>query len=415
MAANDPAESPAHAEVAGWATKLSEHLLPKTRAYHEIWLDGAKLTGTPEVEPIYGQTFLPRKFKVGIAIPPSNDIDVYSQDLGFVAIVENGALAGWNLLVGGGMGATHGDAKTYPRLADVAGFLPTAALLRVAEAVVTTQRDHGDRTNRKHARLKYTVEDMGLAAFVAEVEKRSGVKLAPARPFEFATNGDRYGWRRALDGTWHRTLRIPAGRVADKAGLPWLTGLREIAKVLSGDFRVTPNQNVTLAHVPDAERATLDALIVRHALDHAEQQSPLRRDALACVALPTCPLAMAEAERYLPALLARVDDLQAKHGLAGEPLLLRITGCPNGCARPYLAELALVGKAPGRYNLHLGGDSRGTRLNVLHRENVDEPAFLAELDRLFAAWAAERTAGERFGDFLWRTGRVSAPARVTAG
>lgn len=414
MAANDPAESPAHAEVARWAARLSEHLLPHTRAYHEIWLDGEKLAGTPEVEPIYGPTFLPRKFKAGIAIPPSNDIDVYSQDLGFVAIVEGRELVGWNLLVGGGMGSTHGDAKTYPRLADVAGFLPKEALLAVAEAVVTTQRDHGDRTNRKHARLKYTVEDLGLPRFVAEVEQRSGMKLAPARPFEFTTNGDRFGWREAIDGTWHRTLRIPAGRIGDKTGLPWLTGLREIARVLQGDFRVTPNQNVTLARVPGPDRTAIDALIERYALDQAEKQSPVRRDALACVALPTCPLAMAEAERYLPALLERVDDLQSKHGLAREPLILRITGCPNGCARPFLAEVALVGKAPGRYNLHLGGDARGSRLNVLHRENVDEPTFLAELDRLFAAWSAERTAGERFGDFLWRTGRVSAPARVAS-
>jgi sulfite reductase (NADPH) hemoprotein beta-component len=409
MASSNLVESPAHLEVARLAAELSEHLLPKTRAYHEIWLDGEKLVGEPEPEPIYGRTFLPRKFKAGIAVPPTNDIDIFSQDLGFIAIVAGGTLVGFNLTVGGGMGATHGDAKTYPRLADVAGYFDKRHLLAIAEAVVTTQRDFGDRTNRKHARLKYTVEDMGLAAFVAEVEKRSGVRLAPARPFEFASNGDRYGWLQGHDGRWHRTLRIPAGRIADGPDLPWLSGLREIAKVHRGDFRMTPNQNVTVAGVDAAERERIESLIVQYRLDHAERAIPLKRDALACVAMPTCPLAMAEAERYLPQLTGRVEDLLRKHGLADEPLILRITGCPNGCARPYLAEIALVGKAPGRYNLHLGGDARGQRLNVLHRENVDEPAFLVELDSLFGAWAAERRPDERFGDFLWRTGRLARP------
>jgi sulfite reductase (NADPH) hemoprotein beta-component len=418
MASSNLVESPAHLEVAKLAAELSEHLLPKTRAYHEIWLDGEKLVGEPEPEPIYGKTFLPRKFKAGIAVPPTNDIDIFSQDLGFIAIVapgpsgttRDGTLVGFNLTVGGGMGATHGDAKTYPRLADVAGYLDRQHLLAVAEAVVTTQRDHGDRTNRKHARLKYTVEDMGLAKFVTEVERRSGVTLAPPRPFEFASNGDRYGWLQGHDGRWHRTLRIPAGRIADRPDLPWLTGLREIATVHRGDFRMTPNQNVTVAGVAAADRPRIESLIVQYRLDHAERAIPLKRDALACVALPTCPLAMAEAERYLPQLTGRIEDLLEKHGLAREPLILRITGCPNGCARPYLAEIALVGKAPGRYNFHLGGDARGQRLNILHRENVDEPAFLGELDALFGAWAAERHPAERFGDFLWRTGRLADAA-----
>jgi len=415
MASSNPVESPAHAEVAAWAQRLSEHLLPHTRAYHEIWLDGEKLAGTPEVEPLYGATYLPRKFKAAIVLPPSNDVDIYTQDLGFIAIVEHGRLAGFNLTVGGGMGATHGDAATHPRLADVAGFLPASALLAVAEAVVTVQRDFGDRSNRKHARLKYTIEDRGLPWFVAEVERRAGLALEPARPFVFDTNGDRFGWLRALDGSWHRTLRIPAGRIVDRFDTPWLTGLREIARLHRGDFRVTPNQNVTIAGVADADRPGVDELVARFRLDAAENGSPVRRDALACVALPTCPLAMAEAERYLPQLLARVEELLDRHGLAGEPLGLRITGCPNGCARPYVAEVALVGKAPGRYNLHLGGDGRGARLNVLYRENVDEAGFLAELGVLLGAWAAERRAAERFGDFLWRSGRIPAAPPAAGG
>ena len=407
MASAAPIESGVQAEVADWARRLSEHLLPRTRAYHEIWLDGAKLTGTPEVEPLYGASYLPRKFKAAIAVPPSNDVDIFSQDLGFIAIVEDGRLAGFNLTVGGGLGATHGDAATHPRLADVAGFLVPEALLAVGAAVLETQRDHGDRTNRKHARLKYTIEDRGLPWFVAEVERRAGLTLAPARPFAFDSNGDRYGWREGYDGRWHRTLRIPAGRIVDRFDQPWLTGMREIAKVHGGDFRISPNQNVIIAGASADARARLDELIVAHRLDAAERGTPLKRDALACVALPTCPLAMAEAERYLPQLLGRVEALLERHDLAALPLILRITGCPNGCARPYLAEIGLVGKAPGRYNLHLGGDARGQRLNVLYRENVDEPAFLELLDGLFAAFAAEREGEERFGDFLWRSGRLA--------
>ena len=410
IASSNAVESPAHAEAAEWAQRLSEHLLPKTRAYHEVWLDGEKLIGAPEVEPVYGVTYLPRKFKAAIAVPPSNDIDVFAHDLGFIAIVEEGRLVGFNLTVGGGLGATHGDAKTYPRLADVAGFLPPDALLAVAEAVVTTQRDHGDRTNRKHARLKYTIADRGLEWFVREVETRSGVTLGPARPFEFTSNGDRFGWIKGYDGRWHRTLRIPAGRISDRPGRPWLTGLREIARVHRGDFRLTANQNATIAGVEAADRAAIDALIAHYHLDAVELVAPVRRDALACVSMPTCPLAMAEAERYLPDLGGRVAALLEQHGLGDLPLSLRVTGCPNGCARPYLAEIGLVGKAPGRYNLHLGGDARGQRLNVLHRENVDEPSFLEELGQLFGAFAAERLDEERFGDFLWRTHRIGAPA-----
>ena len=405
MASSNPIESPAHSEVADWARRLSEHLLPKTRAYYEIWLNGEKLEGTPEHEPVYGTNFLPRKFKAAIALPPSNDVDIYTQDLGFIAIVEDGRLAGFNLTVGGGLGTTHGDAATHPRLANVAGFLAPEHLLAVAEAVVTTQRDYGDRTNRKHARLKYTIEDRGLGWFVGEVEKRAGVKLTPARAFAFDTHGDLFGWRRALDGTWHRTLRIPAGRIADREGLPWLSGLRAIATVHTGDFRCTANQNVTIARVREADKVSIDQLIRHYHLDAAEG-SYLARHALACVSMPTCPLGMAEAERYLPALTADVERLLEANGLADEPLSLRITGCPNGCVRPYVAEIGLVGKALGRYNLHLGGDAVGSRLNVLYRENIDEATFHSVIGGLFAAWKQERQANERFGDFLWRTKRL---------
>jgi sulfite reductase (NADPH) hemoprotein beta-component len=408
MASANPVESRAHAAAWEWAKRLSEHLLPKTRAYHEIWLDGEKVAATEEVEPVYGNTYLPRKFKAAIAVPPVNDVDIFAQDLGFIAIVERGELQGLNVTVGGGLGTTHGEAATYPRLADVVGFLRPEQLLAVAEAVVTTQRDFGDRTNRKHARLKYTIDERGLDWFVAEVTRRQGFAFEPARPFEFTSSGDRFGWIEGYDGRWHLTLRIESGRVADAGGAKQLTGLREIANVHRGDFRLTPNQNLVIANVEPSERRFIDALVVRHGLDAHVRTTPLRRDALACVALPTCSLAMAEAERYLPGFAGKVEARLAAHGLRDEPLTLRITGCPNGCARPYLAEIALIGKAPGRYNLYLGGDGRGQRLNVLYRENVDEAAILAELDVVFARFASERDGGERLGDFVWRAGVVTA-------
>jgi sulfite reductase (NADPH) hemoprotein beta-component len=399
-------ESPAHAKVQEWARRLSEHLLPRSRAYHEIWLDGVRLedgaAAVPEEEPILGQTYLPRKFKCGIAIPPSNDIDVFSQDLGLIAIIEDGTLHGFNVCVGGGLGTTHGEAATYPRLGDVIGFVSPEQLLTVAEAVVTTQRDFGDRSNRKHARLKYTIDTRGLGWFVGEVERRAGLALAPARAFSFVTSGDQFGWRRSADGLHHLLLRIPSGRIADRDGAPWLSGLRAIAHLHSGDFRITPNQNLLISRVSDENRAIIDELVRQHGLDLYERASPLQRDALACVALPTCPLAMAEAERYLPALLGLLENRLAAHGLSQAPLLLRISGCPNGCSRPYLAEIGLIGKAPGRYNLHLGSDAQGHRLNVLYRENLDEASIVRVLDGLFAKYASERLAQERFGDYLWR-------------
>ncbi len=410
LASPNPYASAVHDEVQRFAVALSEHLLPCTRAYHEIWLDGEKVAGGEESEPIYGPTYLPRKFKAAIVVPPQNDVDVFAQDLGFIAIVEDDRLVGFNLTVGGGFGVTHGDSATYPRLADVLGFLPPDRLLAVAEAVVTIQRDHGDRTERKHARLKYTIADRGVEWFKAELERRINFQLEPARPFEFTGSGDRFGWTEGVDRRWHLTLRIEAGRVADRGDRRLRSGLARIATIHRGEFRLTPNQNLIIAGVAPDERWRIDALVAGYGLDQYRSAPPLARDALACVALPTCPLAMAEAERYLPAASAVIHGLMQKHGVGDEPLLFRISGCPNGCSRPYLAEIALVGKALGRYNLHLGGGLDGTRLNRLYRENVDEEGVLAVLDPLIAAWARERQAGEAFGDFLHRSGRLESPA-----
>jgi sulfite reductase (NADPH) hemoprotein beta-component len=407
-----PRHARARAAVQAQALALSAHLLPNSRAYFEIWLDEERIAGSgDEEEPIYGEAYLPRKFKIAFALPPDNDVDVFAQDLGFIAILgETGELLGYNVSVGGGMGTTHGDAETYPRLADVLGFVAPQQLLAVAEAVVTTQRDWGNRAVRKRARLKYTIDDRGLAAFQAEVERRAGFPLSPARPFAFVHNGDRFGWQQGEDGRWHLGLRLLAGRIQDEPGATRLSGLRAIAELLrgsDGEFRLTPNQNLLLANIDASLRSEIDTLVEAHALDTHRQATPTRRAALACVALPTCGLAMAEAERYLPTFLDRFEILLEKHGLRELPMHVRISGCPNGCSRPFLAEIALVGKAPGRYNLLLGADHRGQRLNSLHRENVDEAAILAALDPLLARYAAERAADERFGDFLVRVGVVA--------
>lgn len=424
VAAN-PLQSALHAQVYAQAAAVSAHLLPKTRAYYEIWLDEQRVAGTPKIEsepePIYGQIYLPRKFKIGFAVPPHNDVDVLAQDLGFIAVVEklpdgSRELSGYNVSIGGGMGATHGDPDTYPRLGDVIGFVAPEQVIAVAEAVVTAQRDLGNRKARKRARLKYTIDDRGLDVFKAEIERRAGFVLQPVRRFVFEHNGDRFGWSDGQDGRAHLTLHIPSGRVVDNDQARYLIGLREIATLLQPvdgvQLRLTPNQNLTIAAIPPQLRADIDALVEHYALDGYRRDTPLQRNALACVALPTCGLAMAEAERYLPELVSKVDALLARHGLADAPIHLRISGCPNGCSRPYLGEIALVGKAPGRYNLMLGADHRGQRLNALYRENIDEATILAALDPLFAGYASERRAGERFGDFLVRSGAVATPRGI---
>jgi len=405
-----PEQSSVHREAYDWACRISEHLTPRTRAYHEIWLDGEKVAGGDE-EPIYGAAYLPRKFKLGLVVPPVNDIDVLSQDLGFIAIAEDGRLAGFNVCVGGGLGMSHGEPATYPRLADVIGRCAPEQVLAVAEQVVAIQRDHGDRSNRKHARLKYTIDDRGVDWFKAELERRLGFALAPAAPYELTTHGDAYGWIRGDDGRWHVTVFVENGRIADLPGRPLLTGLRRIAAVHDGELRLTPNQNVIVSNVTPERRPVIEQLLAAHGLTNGAGVSALRRNAMACVALPSCGLAMAEAERYLPDLITRLEGLVAEHGLADEPIVVRMTGCPNGCARPYLAEIGLVGKAPGRYNLYLGADYTGQRLNRLYRENVDEGEILASLEPVIARYASERATGERFGDFVVRAGYVQ-PVRA---
>ena len=409
----NPYRSALHREVFDWACRISDYLTPNTRAYHEIWLDDRLVAGgEPDHEPIYGRTYLPRKFKIAIAVPPSNDVDVRAHDLGFIAIVDGDRLAGFNVSVGGGMGMTHGEPATYPRLADVIGFCTPDQLLAVTEQVVALQRDFGDRSDRKHARLKYTIDDRGIDWFTGELASRLGYRLDAARPFHFETNGDRYGWTDGLDGKLHLTLFIENGRVRDTPDCELMTGLREIAKIHDGDFRLTANQNLIIANIDPAKRPQIESLLARHRLADGDGRSALRLNAMACVALPTCGLAMAESERYLPSLIGKLEQVLAACGLANDAITVRMTGCPNGCARPYLAEIAFVGKSPGKYNVYLGGGFAGERLNKLYRSGLSEPEILAELTPILQRYAAERGPSERFGDFAIRAGYV---AKVSAG
>ncbi|KGA43321.1 assimilatory sulfite reductase (NADPH) hemoprotein subunit [Pectobacterium odoriferum] len=412
LCTSNPIESELHQQAYEWAKKISEHLLPRTRAYAEIWMDQEKVATTDE-EPILGSTYLPRKFKTTVVIPPQNDIDLHANDLNFVAIADNGRLVGFNVLVGGGLSIAHGDKETYPRTASELGYISIEHTLAIAEAVVTTQRDWGNRTNRKNAKTKYTLERVGVDNFKQEVEARAGVKFEAVRPYEFTGRGDRIGWVKGIDNKWHLTLFIENGRVLDYPGRPLKTGLAEIAKIHKGDFRLTANQNLIIAGVPARSKAKIDALAREHGLidDGVSEQ---RKNSMACVSFPTCPLAMAEAERFLPEFVTKVEGIMQQHGVGDEHIVLRVTGCPNGCGRAMLAEIGLVGKAMGRYNVHLGGNREGTRIPRMYRENINETEILAEIDRLIGLWAQDRQPNEGFGDFVIRTNIIKPvldPAR----
>jgi sulfite reductase (NADPH) hemoprotein beta-component len=403
-----PAQSKAHAAVQEDCRRVALALAPRTPAYHAIWIDGVQLNLEDEAnknftDPLYGKSYLPRKFKTAFAIPPVNDVDVFTNDQGYIAIIEGDQLVGYNLAVGGGMGRSHGNEATYPRLADVIGFLPRERVLDAAKAVLTIHRDFGDRTDRKHARLKYVVAERGVDWTRAEFERRAGFKLEPPRPFQFTTMGDLYGWHRAVDGSWFVTLYVETGRVKDVEGRRLKTALREVAEKFPAlEFRLTPNQNVILAAVTEADKPAVTALLAAHGVKTENQTSVLRAASMACPALPTCGLALAESERMFPGLLDRLEKLCAEVGLDGEEIIVRSTGCPNGCARPYMAELAFVGKAPGRYQVWVGGNVAGTRLNRVWKDTVKESDFEAELRPLLARYVQERQAGERFGDWAAR-------------
>jgi len=416
MASPTPATSPLVERVLHDSFLLSKALLPKTRAYHQIWVEGKPIDLSGEddknfVDPLYGKTYLPRKFKVAFVIPPRNDMDVFTNDLGFIAIEENGTLAGYNLVVGGGLGMSHGNEETYPRLGDVLGFFTPEHLEAVAKAVLTIHRDFGDRTNRKHARLKYVVEERGADWTRGEVERRAGIKLAPAKTFRFSSQTDTFGWNRQLDGKNYLGLFVEMGRIKDEGPMRLKTALRQIVGQFRPEVRLTAAQNLLLVGVSDAQKEAITRVLADHGVPVENQGSPLRLAAIACPALPTCGLALAESERYLPGVITRFEKLFAEIGLAGEEIVVRMTGCPNGCARPYMAEIGLVGRAPNKYVLYLGGNESSTRLNRIWKESVKGEDFENELRPLLARFAKERAPGEKFGDWC---DRVLLPEKAAA-
>ncbi len=403
--ASHPNQSPLHAEIHAYAAKISNLLLPKTRAYYEIWLDEEKLAAYDETDPLYEDRYLPRKFKIGIAIPPNNDVDVLTNDLGLIAVVEHGKLTGFNIAAGGGLSATHGNADTYPQLATVLGFVEGEAnTLKAVYEVLTIQRDFGNRNDRKLARLKYTIDGMGVNVFKSELEKRCGFTLSPVRDYVFTHRHDQLGWSADHEGLWYYTLSIENGLVKDDERLALKTALLEIAATDRLHFRFTSNQNLLLAGISEKDKPAIDSILDAYGITSRQLLlSGMRRNAMACVALPTCPLALAEGQRYLPLLLDKAEVLLNKHGLQDDNIIIRMTGCPNGCARPYAAEIALVGTAAGEYNLHIGGDREGQRLNQLYKRQLREEAILAEMDNLLGDYKRERQDGETFGDYTWRT------------
>ncbi len=401
MSHANPSESPLHAQVYKLAGDLSRHLTPQTGAYHEIWLDKKLVSSSKaETEPIYGDRYLPRKFKIGIAIPPYNDVDVFSQDLGFIAIEEKGRLIGYNITAGGGMGSTFGIPETYPRLGDVIGFCKPDQVIDVAEKIVLIQKDHGNRENRKRARLKYTIDTNGIDWFRKELNKALRSPLEEAKPYRFTRNGDRYGWKQGTDGKWSLNLFVEGGRIKDSEQLPLKTALREVAKeVNDAQFILTGNQNLIIANTTEKEKV---AQILKKHKVWPTPLSGLRQNSIACVALNTCGLAFAEAERYLPDLITKIEAILNKYNLLKEEIVIRMTGCPNGCGRPYLAEIGLIGKSPGHYNLYLGGSNTGNRLNTLYKETLTEAEILAELEPIIGDFSKNRLKQESFGDFVIR-------------
>ena len=400
-----PMQSAIHQQVFAYADKISQLLMPKTKAYYEIWLEGEKIAEKKdEDDPLYQDRYLPRKFKIAIVIPPNNDTDVFANDIGLIAIIEKNKLLGFNIAVGGSLSATHGNPDTYPRVATVIGFCDSEEkTLKAVYEVLTIQRDFGNRSDRKLARLKYTVDKMGVGAFKAELEKRIGFSLEQAWSYTFTQRTDFYGWHKSEHNLWYYTPFVENGRILDDDHIKLRTAFREIALTGKANFRFTCTQNVIISDVAQNDTSEIQSVLEKHGVvRHTENASRIRKNSMACVALSTCPLALAEGQRYLPSLITKIEPLLEQHGLAREEIIIRMTGCPNGCARPTLAEIGLIGTAYGKYNLHLGGDHAGTRLNRLFRENLEEAAILNELNTAFGTYKASRNPDERFGDFANR-------------
>ncbi len=401
----NPKQSPIHDEVFAYADKISKMLMPKTRAYYEIWLDDEKIVDKQEeTDPLYQDRYMPRKFKIAIAIPPNNDVDVFGNDIGLIAVIENNKLLGFNIAIGGGLSTTHGNAETYARLATVIGFTDSEEkTLKAIYEILTVQRDYGNRSDRKLARLKYTVDVLGIENFKKNAEDRMSFQFEEARPFTFTKRGDYYGWQRSEQGLWYYTVFVENGRITDDEQVALKSAMLEVAKTGKVTFRFTTNQNVIISDINEADKFTINEILERfRIIEHTNRASAIRKNAMACVALPTCPLALAEAQRYMPSLLTKIESLLNKYQLDNEEIIIRMTGCPNGCARSYIAEIGFVGTALGKYNLQLGGDREGFRLNKIYKESLGEPEILTELDGLFSSFKNEKTVNESFGDFAMR-------------
>jgi len=405
LCSSHPNESAIHAQVFAYADKISELLMPKTKAYYEIWLGDEKIVDKKDEEdPLYQDRYLPRKFKIAIAIPPNNDVDVYANDIGLIAVIENEQLKGFNIAIGGGLSTTHGNPETYARIGTVIGFTDTEEkTLKAIYEILTIQRDYGNRSDRKLARLKYTIDKLGVNWFKLELEKRIGFALEEAKPIAFTQRVDHFGWQTNAQGLWYYTVLVENGRVLDTETLPLKSALLAIAKTGLANFRFTCTQNLILSDIQADDKQTVQAILEKFGIiAHTELSSLIRKNSMACTSLPTCPLALAEAQRYLPDLLTKIEPILEKYSLSKEAIVIRMTGCPNGCARPYLAEIGFVGTAPGKYNLHLGGDRQGERLNKIYLESIDEATILKTLDSLFAQYATEKIDNETFGDFSVR-------------
>ena len=405
LCSSHPKQSRIHEQVFSYADSISNLLMPKTRAYYEIWLDEEKLLDKKDEEdPLYQNRFLPRKFKIAIVIPPNNDVDVFANDIGLIAIIEKDQLIGFNIAVGGGLSTTHGNSDTYARLATIIGFTEAGEkTLKAVYEILTVQRDFGNRSDRKLARLKYTVDQMGIEHFRREVEERTGFTFEEPRPYHFSERKDYYGWEQDHEGLWNYTLFVENGRVLDDENIALKSALLEVAKTGNANFRFTCNQNVILSDILGANKPQIAEILERfRIIRHTDNTSAVRKNAMACVAFNTCPLALAEAQRYLPSLLTKIEPLLQKHQLEREEIIVRMTGCPNGCGRPNLAEIGFIGTAYGHYNLHLGGDRFGMRLNRIYKQHLNESAILEELDHLFALFSNEKTDNESIGDFAIR-------------
>ncbi len=403
LATAHPKTSPIHEEVFGYADTISSLLLPKTKAYYEVWLDAEKLSEITEEDPLYEDRYLPRKFKIAIAIPPYNDVDVFANDVGLIAIIENNVLTGFNVSAGGGLGTTHGNAETYPRLGTVLGFVSKDEVLKVVYEIATVQRDFGNRSDRKLSRLKYTIDRMGIDAFKTEVQLRSGIKFTEAKPAELTQRSDDYGWQKNHEGKWYYTVFVENGRVLDDEKVKLKSAFLEIAQTRKASFRFTANQNLIVSDIASKDKKQVEEILNKYGvIEHTEKASNVRKQSMACVAFNTCPLALAEGQRYLPHLITKIEALLGTHKLNDESIIIRMTGCPNGCARPFMAEVGFVGTSYGRYNMHLGANVAGTRLNKLYRENLDEDEILKELDGLLKIFVQKRKKKEAFGDFVMR-------------